>query len=217
MKTRRMHTEDLIAALTADIDAKPAPLGPTLALDAGAGFAVAAIGFFLVLGLRSSFFESLDQPRFLFKFLFSGSMAVTGLLMAWRLARPEAVSARVMTWALLAPALAFLACCAEMATVPSALWMRKMVGDHALQCLVSVPALAAAPLAGLFAFLRHAAPADPNRAGAAAAFAACGLGAMLYAGHCPEDSPFFVAVWYLLATAATVAAGWFAGGRFLRW
>jgi hypothetical protein len=212
-----MNTDELISALTADLDEKPAPLGRTLALDVGSGFALAAVGFFLVLGLRHNFFQSLTSPRFLFKFLFAGTMAVTGLLMAWRLARPDAVSARTVKLALIAPAMAFAACCGEMVTVPPALWLHRMVGAHALDCLVAVPIFAAAPLVGLFAFLRHAAPAEPSKAGAVAAFAACGLGAMLYAAQCPEDSPFFVAVWYLLATGMVMVVGWFAGGRLLRW
>ena len=92
-----MNTDDLISALTADLQEKPAPLGRTLAVDVAAGFAVAALAFFLTLGLRGTFFQSLTSPRFLFKFLFAGTMAVTGLLMAWRLARPDAVSARTPT------------------------------------------------------------------------------------------------------------------------
>lgn len=212
-----MNTEDLISALTVDLDEKPAPLGRTLALDVGSGFALAALGFFIVLGLRHNFFQSLTSPRFLFKFLFTGTMTVTGLVIAWRLARPDAVSVGAVKLALIAPALVFVACGVEMATVPPVLWAQKMWGDNFLHCLMAVPVFAAPPLVGLFLFLRHAAPANPRRAGAAAAFAACGLGATLYAANCPDDSPFYVAVWYLLATAMVVVVGWFAGGRLLRW
>jgi hypothetical protein len=35
--------------------------------------------------------------------------------------------------------------------------------------------------------------------------------------NCPDDSPFFLAVWYMLATMLVVTLGWFAGGRWLRW
>ncbi len=212
-----MNTDDLISALTADLDIKPAPLGRTLLRDVLVGFAVAALGFFLFLGLRRNFFQSLDSPRFLFKFLFTGAMTVTGLIMAWRLARPDSVSAGMVKLALVAPVLAFLACCIEMLLVPEQLWAEKMWGEAFWHCLMAVPMFAAPPLAGLFAFLRHAAPADPRKAGAAAAFAACGLGATLYAANCPDNSPFYVAVWYLLATAMVVVFGWFAGGRLLRW
>jgi hypothetical protein len=35
--------------------------------------------------------------------------------------------------------------------------------------------------------------------------------------HCPDDSPFFVAVWYSSAIAVVVAAGYFTGLRLLKW
>ena len=45
--------------------------------------------------------------------------------------------------------------------------------------------------------------------------AACG--ATLYAFHCFDDSPLFVATWYSLAAIPVVAVGALAGYRFLRW
>ena len=89
MKTS-MKTEDLIAALAADNETKAAPMSRAFALDLCLGFLVSAIGFFLFLGLRDTFFASLDQPRFLFKFVFTLTMAATGLALAWRLSRPGA-------------------------------------------------------------------------------------------------------------------------------
>jgi hypothetical protein len=38
----------------------------------------------------------------------------------------------------------------------------------------------------------------------------------LYAAHCSDDSPLFVATWYTLATALVAAIGALAGARFLR-
>jgi hypothetical protein len=54
-------------------------------------------------------------------------------------------------------------------------------------------------------------------AGAAAGLLAGGLGAVLYAIHCPDDSPLFVALWYVPAVALVVLAGAAAGSRVLRW
>jgi hypothetical protein len=46
----------------------------------------------------------------------------------------------------------------------------------------------------------------------------CGaIGAALYATHCPDDSPLFVAAWYSLAIGFTAAIGALAGSRLLRW
>ncbi len=212
-----MKTDNLIAALTADLDTQPTPLRRSFAVDVMLGFVASAVPFFIFLGLRNTFFASLDQPRFLFKFVFTSTMALTGLVLAYRLARPGADlgPARHAVW--LAPAMIVAACGVEMATVPDNRWLSLMIGHNAAHCLTLVPVMALAPLAGLFLALKNGAPTDPQRAGAAAAFAASGLSATLYAMSCPDDSPFFLAVWYMLATAIVVALGWFAGGRLLRW
>ena len=39
----------------------------------------------------------------------------------------------------------------------------------------------------------------------------------LYAFHCFDDSPLFVATWYLLAAIPVVVIGAVAGSRLLRW
>jgi hypothetical protein len=212
-----MKTEDLIAALAADNDTKAAPMSRAFALDLALGFLVSAIGFFLFLGLRDTFFASLDHPRFLFKFVFTLTMACTGLVLTWRLSRPGVASGLARRAVLLAPALVLAACLAEMASVPVDQWGARLIGHNAVHCLTLIPLMALAPLAGLFLALKHGAPSDPQRAGAAAAFAASGLAATLYAMNCPDDSPFFVAVWYMIATSVVVALGWVAGGRLLRW
>jgi len=43
-----------------------------------------------------------------------------------------------------------------------------------------------------------------------------GLAATLYAAHCTDDSPLFVATWYTIATAMVAAIGALAGSRMLR-
>jgi hypothetical protein len=44
-----------------------------------------------------------------------------------------------------------------------------------------------------------------------------GLGATLYASHCTDDSPLFVATWYPLAIAMVTAVGAIAGRKMLRY
>jgi hypothetical protein len=64
--------------------------------------------------------------------------------------------------------------------------------------------------------LRHGAPARPALAGALAGLLSAGLAATLYAAHCNDDSPLFVATWYTLATALVTAIGALLGARLLR-
>jgi hypothetical protein len=47
--------------------------------------------------------------------------------------------------------------------------------------------------------------------------AAAGVGALVYASSCPDDSPLFVATWYPLATLICMGVGALAGRRFLAW
>jgi hypothetical protein len=43
-----------------------------------------------------------------------------------------------------------------------------------------------------------------------------GLAATLYAAHCPDDSPLFVATWYSIGTALVTAIGALLGSKVLR-
>ena len=78
--------------------------------------------------------------------------------------------------------------------------------------VLSIPLLVAALTA-----LRHGAPTRPVLAGAVAGLLSGGLAAALYASHCTDDSPLFVATWYSLAIAIVTVAGMLAGSKVLRW
>lgn len=212
-----MKTEDLITAIAADNATRGAPMSRAFAVDLGLGFAISAALFFATMGLRPTFFASLGEPRFLFKFVFSLTMAASGFVLAWRLSRPGGDPGLASKAVLLAPILVLLASLAEMAATPPSLWFARMIGHNAVHCLLAIPAMSLAPLIGLLVALRHGAPSNGRRAGAAAALASAGLAATLYAMNCPDDSPFFLAVWYMIATSIVVGLGWLAGGRWLRW
>ena len=46
---------------------------------------------------------------------------------------------------------------------------------------------------------------------------AAGIAATFYATHCQNDSPLFLAAWYVLATLGVAAVGAIIGTRVLRW
>jgi hypothetical protein len=95
--------------------------------------------------------------------------------------------------------------------------MTKLVGSNASICLTMVPLLSAPLLVAALLTLRHGAPTRPLLAGALAGLLAGGLGATLYAAHCTDDSPLFVATWYTLAIALVTLMGTAVGYRLLRW
>ncbi|MBX9741647.1 MAG: NrsF family protein [Beijerinckiaceae bacterium] len=212
-----MKTDDLIHALSQDAAIRePAP-DRTLAIALAVGGVAAAIVFALLLGPREDFPEALHEARFVFKFILTGTLTAVAAMLASSFVRPTA-PADARGWLLLAPlALIVGALALEMFATPSGEWAELLVGTNWLVCLTYVPIIAAAPLAALVAAMRRGAPTQPALAGALAGLASGALAAMLYAAHCPDDSPFFVAVWYGLAIGIVTVAGAFAGHRLLRW
>ena len=90
-----------------------------------------------------------------------------------------------------------------------------MSRHHLLSFLI--PALGLGPLlAGLWG-LRSSAPERPAMTGAVMGLAAAGVSGTLYALHCTDDSPLFVAIWYGIAAAFLSLLGAALGARMLRW
>ena len=211
-----MKTDELVAALVADrAPRRPLLLRP-LPLALMAGGAVSIVVFFIELGFRKDLYAALATWRFDLKLALVLLAPVLAFGLCRSLSRPVAEAhpaRRLLPLALLAAA----AIAVEMLNAPVASWGTRLVGTNSLVCLGAIPMLAAAPLAALLMALRSAAPASPALAGAAAGALAATLGAAIYAFHCFDDSPFFVVVWYLLASLPVIGIGAILGPRLLRW
>lgn len=211
-----MQTEKLIHLLSSDA-AAGRPLWQRLALALAIGAAIGAVVMVATIGLRPDLAQMLATPRVAFKLLFTLGLAAVACGLAFRIAIPgAALRGRVLLLAVPVAALV-AAIWAELGAVPSDGWGRSLVGNHAVFCLIFIPLLSLFPLAALFAALREGAPDSPARAGAVAGLTAGSIAAALYAWHCPDDSPLFVATWYVLAILAVTAAGGVLGRRLLRW
>lgn len=211
-----MRTDHLIRALAAD-DKRASPLARFLYVALTAAFVVAAILFAIRLGPRSDIAAVAFDPRFLFKFVVTLLLAATALGLALRLARPGAETGYAWLMLAAAPALLAFGVLAELAAVPTASWGARLIGTNWLHCLTSVPLLSLPLLAAALIGLRHGAPTRPALAGAVAGILAGGLGAALYAAHCTDDSPLFVATWYTIAIGGMAVLGSVIGRKILRW
>jgi hypothetical protein len=212
-----MKTNDLIAALAADARTVSEPIGRTMWLATAGGAVLTMVLFFLAIGVRPDLAAAIETPRFLFKYVFTLTLLVSAMGLVLHLARPEAVP---KTWVMAlaaAPVLLALAATAELFALPSSEWMPHLVGHNAKVCLVLIPALSTAPLIALIFALRQGAPTHPLLAGATAGLVAAAIGATLYASHCQDDSPLFLATWYVIAVTIMALAGALLGARFLRW
>jgi hypothetical protein len=212
-----MKTDDLIAALSADAPVVARPIGRTVLACVGVGALAAAVVFFLTLGLRPDMSAAMGTPRFIFKVLLTLTLFASALGLILHLARPEKVSPGWIVALAAAPILLILATLIELLILPSDLWMPRLVGTNAMMCVVLIPFLSALPLIATLLALRQGAPTHPAFAGAVAGLLSGGIGASLYAAHCTDDSPLFIAAWYVIAIAFLTLIGAIAGSRFLRW
>ena len=212
-----MRTDDLIHALVADNRANEMSIERRLGLAVMIGFAFSAALFLMTLGPRPDFAAALTTPRFVLKIVETLLFAATAALLLTRLARPGARMRGAALAMVAGPSLLAAAVIVELALVSPVEWSMKLVGTNSLICLTAIPLLSLPLLAAALSAMTAGAPTRRALAGAAVGLLASGLAAALYAIHCPDDSPLFVATWYSLAIAAVSLVGAGAGHSLLRW
>jgi hypothetical protein len=213
-----MKTDDLVAALSTNVEPIGRGLvGRTISI-AVAGGAVVALGLvFAVLGLRADLTTTRATIFMLLKIAFA--LAVTGVALRYllRLARPGAERG-ISPLTIVVPfaAIALLGAI-SLGVAPSSHWNRMILGDEWLECLLSIPIIAIVPFAVIIFAVRRAAPTNLVRTGAVAGLIAGGVSAVAYALHCTDDSLPFVAVWFGGTIVLCTLAGAALGPRLLRW
>lgn len=212
-----MKTGELIRALAADSAARPVPLRQSFAAALIPGVVIALGLFLAVLGPRPHLLALLSEPRVVFKLCLPVLLAVLSVPLVLRLVKPGSPLRLPLILLAIVPLLLAAANMAELFAVPSALWGERLMGYKPIACFLSILMLAVAPLAAVLVALRQGAPEHPICAGAAAGLLAGAVGAAIFAPHCQNDSPLFVAVWYSLAIGVVAAFGAVAGARLLRW
>jgi hypothetical protein len=211
-----METDQLIRTLAADNAHRARPVGFVLALSLLAAAPVSVAMFFATLGVRPDVMTAMHNPFFDLKFVVTLAMAISAIAVSLHLSRPE-VSLRGWGWLLLIPLGFLVAGIAGEMMMPQRLpMMTRLIGSNSRACTMAIPAMALPLLAAALIGLRQGAPARPAVAGAVAGLLSAGLAATLYASHCTDDSPLFVATWYSIATAFVAAIGALVGSKVLR-
>jgi len=213
-----MKTDDLITMLATG--AAPVPRRvPTrrllLAVAFGLPLAIAIVG--TQYGFRRDLIEAMFWPMLWLKFLFPLCMAWAGFVVVQRLARP---GARVgpAWWALAAPVLVVWAMAAvALLRAPQDDWPQMLFGQTWRTCVFSIAFISLPTFIAALVALKGLAPTRPGVAGAAAGAMAAGVGAAIYALHCPELAAPFLAIWYVGGIALMAGAGALIGRALLRW
>jgi hypothetical protein len=214
-----MKTDELIAALSAasePVSARSAPrrrLIPLALVGAAMAFVLAS----LWLGLAPMAVAAI-QPGFWLKLAYSTALGGLGLVLAARLSRPGAAIDLVLTGSALAlVALIVVVGATQLVQAPAQMRMPMMMGHSWSLCPWLIVTVAAPIYLAMALGLRGLAPTRPALAGAAAGLAAGGIGAAVYALHCPEYDPAFIAIWYTAGIVASAVLGGIVGSRLLRW
>jgi hypothetical protein len=211
-----MDTDQLIRTLAADNSHRVRPVGFVLALALLAAAPVSLLLFFAELGVRPDVMAAMHNPFFDLKFAVTLALASAAITVSLHLSRPEA-SLRGYGWLFVIPAGLLAAGVGGEMMLPQRLpMMTRLVGSNSKVCMTAIPLMSLPLLIASLFGLRHGAPAKPAVAGAVAGLVSAGLAATLYASHCTDDSPLFVATWYTLAAALVTVVGALAGSRMLR-
>lgn len=212
-----MDTDQLIRTLAADNAHRAPRVGAlmTTGLLVAAPFSILIFATFL--GVRPDVMAAMHNPFFDTKFAVTLSLAIPAIIISLHLSRPEALM-RGWGWLLLLPVgLLAVAIGSEAMMAPAMPMTMRLVGKNSRWCMSAIPAMSLPLLAGALFGLRHGAPSRPALAGALAGLLSAGLAATLYASHCTDDSPLFVATWYTIATAIVTAIGAAVGSKVLRY
>jgi hypothetical protein len=211
-----METDHLIRTLAADHVWRARPVGLWLGVGLLLSGAISTMMFDIMLHVRPDVATAIHNPFFDLKFVVTLALAIAALVMGLRLAQPAApLGWRV--WLLALPVLFLAIGIIGDFSIPQRLsWTARLIGSNSLVCMTAIPAMSLPLLGAALIALRHGAPTRPALAGACAGILSAGLAATLYAVHCTDDSPLFVAVWYTLATAVVTSIGALIGSRMLR-
>jgi hypothetical protein len=213
-----MKTDDLIDMLARgpDLRLQARPLRRLL-VPGLIGLSLCAVLMEMLLGMRSDIGRAVLLPAFWIKAGFALALSASGALAVRRLSVPGAgLGALPLLIGLPLLVLWFIAAWVLWQAPPQAraalVWGQTWRVCTSLIVLLALPVFAAALLA-----MRRLAPTRLHLAGAAAGLASGATAALVYCLHCPEMSPVFVGIWYVLGMAIMTAIGALAGPRVLAW
>lgn len=215
-----MRTDELIGLLAADTrPVRPAAVARRFGVGLGVAAPLVAFVLLVVMGLplRADLAASLARATDWPKYALVLALLAAGWHACARLSRPDGAS-RAAALAAAAPVVAVAALAlATLARAPAELRAAMVFGSTWTVCPLIIATLSVPAFAVVARVMRGLAPTRLGAAGAAVGLFAGAIAATVYALHCPEREPAFLAVWYVLGIAAPVVAGALLGPRVLRW
>lgn len=211
-----MQTDDLIIELAA----RPWPATrPAIRLGFAMilGWAVAMVGFVLVLGPPMKAVTLTGTTPFALKLGYSLALAIVTAAVALAAGRPgQRVGPRLL---LIAVPVAVVATAAvlELKSAPPTSWRDLLFGSTSLTCITAI-SIASVPvfIAVMWAF-KALAPTRLTLAGMVSGMSAGAAGAVAYALYCKETTAAFLLASYTPGILIPALIGALLGSRLLRW
>lgn len=213
-----MKTDDLIVALSADLE--PAPSHKVvlrLLTGLGVGIVLSSVLMMTWLGPRPDMMPAMATPMFWMKLVYALSIAAFGFGLVDRLARPDGQGGMWRTLLFLPFAFMIAMALYRYVQAPPEKHMAMLLGGSWKVCARNIAILSLPIFAALFWSLRDLAPTRLTLAGATAGVLAGAVGTFIYAFHCTESAAPFVAIWYTAGMASVGVLGAILGRFLLRW
>lgn len=213
-----MNTDDLIALLASHegpVDRHA--LAKRLGLALLAGLIGALLMTVALYGVRSDLVEVARTPLFWAKVALPASLALLGLWLTQRLARPGVKGGAL--WGLLGLplVLVWLGAAISLLGAPVEARADLVLGRTWRTCALNIALLSLPCLIAVFWALRGLAPTRLRQAGAAGGLLAGSTATLAYCLHCPEMGVPFWGLWYVLGMLLPILFGAAIGPRLLRW
>lgn len=171
----------------------------------------------VLYGVRSDLAEVAQTPLFWAKLALPASLALLGLGLTQRLARPGVEGGALWPLLGLPLLLVWLGAAVSLLGAPVETRADLILGRTWRTCALNIALLSVPAFIGLFIALRGLAPTRPRQAGASAGLLAGSTATLAYCLHCPEMAVPFWGVWYVLGIVLPTLLGALLGPRLLRW
>jgi len=213
-----MKTDELISMLSTGVSpVRYSTLLWRFSAAVGITIAGALVLMLTIFGPRADLSSISATPLFWGKVAFPAVIAAGAWLTTLRLSRPG--SRMGMIWLLLITPVfvVWITGALWLSRSQPETWQTMLLGQSWRTCPFNILLLSLPGMVIVFKTMRSLAPTRLRLAGAASGLLAGSMAAVIYCFHCPEMSPAFWGIWYLIGMLLPAGVGALLGQRLLRW
>ncbi len=213
-----MNTDRLIQVLSSEAsNDRGWSLRPRLLIALALGASTSFLMMLFALGIQPNLIEKMALPLFWTKFSFALTLLGIGLIIATISSRPGKAASKYRLLFMLPIAGIWLIALQSIGDSNLASLSQMVQGDTWKVCSLLIVYLSVPIFIATFWAIKEMAPTKPALTGFMTGLFSGGLAACIYCLHCPELSPVFVAIWYLLGTMIPAIVGAILGRKILSW